>query len=110
MEMPTFLVSHDLAEIFKLSNRVIHLDAGQLIKTGSPHEVFGVSDDRLCITGQVIDKFDQGVITVVTVAVGAEVSRIALSKGEAAELMPGDRVTVSAKAFNPTVGKLEGRI
>ncbi|MDD5675313.1 MAG: ATP-binding cassette domain-containing protein [Chitinivibrionales bacterium] len=36
----TIMVSHDLAEIFRLSNKVLHIDNGKIIACGTPREVF----------------------------------------------------------------------
>jgi len=107
MPVPTILVSHDMAEIFRLSNRVFCLQSGAIVKSGPPREVFGGSDDRLRFTGTVLSKSDQGVLCILTVAVGAEVSSIAVLRDEAQNLSPGDRVGISAKSFNPDVKKLE---
>jgi hypothetical protein len=61
---------------------------------------------RLRITGQVLAKLEQGVVCIVTVAVGAEVSRVAVLREEAEALAVGDRVSISAKSFNPDIKKL----
>jgi molybdate transport system ATP-binding protein len=106
MPVLTFLVSHDLGEIFRLTGRVFHCVDGKIIASGPPHEIFGASDDRLRITGQVLAKLEQGVVCIVTVAVGAEVSRVAVLREEADALAVGDRVSISAKSFNPGIKKL----
>jgi molybdate transport system ATP-binding protein len=104
----TVLVSHDLGEIFRLTSRMFHCVEGKIIASGAPHEIFGASDDMLRITGQVLSKLDQGVVCIVTVAVGADVSRIVVLRNEAEALAVGDRVCISAKSFNPEIRKLRG--
>jgi molybdate transport system ATP-binding protein len=106
MPVLTFLVSHDCGEIFRLATRVLRIGNGSVIGSGTPQQVFGAHSDRLRVTGQVLDNRKQGAINVVTIAVGEEISRIALSHEEAAGLAPGDRVSVSVKAFNPDLRKL----
>jgi len=59
------------------------------------------------VSGQVLDNRTLGAVNVVTISVGEEISRIVLSHEEAAELAPGDRVSVSVKAFNPDVRKMK---
>jgi molybdate transport system ATP-binding protein len=106
-QVTTFLVSHDVGEIFKLAQRMFHLASGEIIASGSPQEVFGGPNDRLKITGHVLAKEEQGVICIITVAVGADVSRIVVLRDEAETLNIGDMVAISAKSFNPEVKKLK---
>ncbi len=106
MPVLTILVTHDVAEIFRLSGAVFVLRDGAIIKSGTPGEVFGAEEDRLRITGQLLVITDQGVMTILTIAVGAEVSRVAVLRADAAGLAIGDRVSISVKAFNPDVRKL----
>jgi molybdate transport system ATP-binding protein len=106
MPVLTVLVSHDLGEIFRLTSHVFHCVDGKIIAHGSPQEIFGASDDRLRITGQVLAKIEQGVVCIVTVAVGADVSRVAVLRKEAESLAVGDRVSISVKSFTPDIRKL----
>jgi molybdate transport system ATP-binding protein len=106
-QVTTFLVSHDVGEIFKLAQRMFHLASGEIIASGSPQEVFGGPNDRLKITGHVLAKEEQGVICIITVAVGADISRVVVSREEARALDVGDLVGISAKSFNPEVKKLK---
>ena len=107
MPVITFLVSHDMGEIFKLASYMFHVKEGKIIASGPPGDIFGGSSDRLKITGQVLAKQEQGVICIVTVAVGADVSRVAVLRDEAQALNIGDMVGISAKSFNPEVKKLK---
>jgi molybdate transport system ATP-binding protein len=107
MPVLTFLVSHDCGEIFRLATRVMRIANGSVVASGTPQEIFGGHGDRLRVMGQVLDNRTQGAVNVVTIAVGEEISRIALSHEEAAGLVPGDRVSVSVKAFNPDVRKVK---
>jgi molybdate transport system ATP-binding protein len=106
MPVITFLVSHDMGEIFKLASSMFHIKEGKIIASGPPGNIFGGHTDRLKITGQVLAKQEQGVICIVTVAVGADVSRVAVLRDEAQMLNIGDAVGISAKSFNPEVTKL----
>jgi molybdate transport system ATP-binding protein len=106
MPVITFLVSHDMGEIFKLASHMFHINEGKIIASGSPDEVFGGHTDRLKITGQILSKQEQGVICILTVVVGADVSRVAVLRDEAMALNVGDMVGISAKSFNPEVKKI----
>lgn len=68
--------------------------------------VFVASDDRPQITGQVLAKQEQGVVGIVTFAVGAEASTVVVLRKDAESLEPGDRESSSAKSFNPEVKKM----
>ena len=107
MPVITFLVSHDMSEIFKLASHLYHINEGRIIASGPPEDVFGGHTDRLTITGQVLAKQEQGVVCIVTVAVGADVSRVVVLRDEAQALSLGDMVGISAKSFNPEVKKLK---
>ncbi len=102
----TILVSHDLAEIFRLSDMVFHLGSGRIIEAGSPAAVFRAPRDRLQFTGTVLAVKAEGVVGILTVVIGTEISRIAIPLAEALGYSEGDPVAVSFKAFAPTVTKL----
>ncbi|HUI92728.1 MAG TPA: ATP-binding cassette domain-containing protein [Chitinivibrionales bacterium] len=106
MPVLTFLVSHDCGEIFRLATRVVRIADGSITASGTPQEVFAAPGDRMRVSGQVLDNRKHGAINVVTIAVGEEISRIALSPDEAEGLAVGDLVSVSVKAFNPDVRKI----
>lgn len=42
--LTTIMVSHDKAEVIRLANRVMILEAGKVVQSGTPEEVFGVTD------------------------------------------------------------------
>jgi len=102
----TILVSHDLAEIFRLSNMVYHLKSGTIIESGPPAAVFRAAGDRLQCTGTVLAVKPEGVIGILTIVIGGEISRIALPLEEAHHYTIGDHIAISIKAFTPTVTKL----
>jgi|WetSurMetagenome_2_1015567.scaffolds.fasta_scaffold00061_46 molybdate transport system ATP-binding protein len=103
----TLLVSHDCGEIFRMANRVLKIDHGEVVASGTPREVFGADGDGLRVTARVLDVRANGVVSVVTIAVGEEISRIALPADQAAGLAPGELAAVFVKSFNPVVRKME---
>lgn len=49
------LVSHDVAEVYRLASHVLSIDKGEIIKAGKPAEVFGLkADESIRIFGQVV--------------------------------------------------------
>jgi len=99
----TVLVSHDIAEIFRLAGSVYKIESGSVVSSGTPQTVFQSPSDRLNITGRLLEKKMHGVICIVTVAIGSGISHLAISAKEAAALSPGDMLCISVKAFNPHI-------
>ena len=77
-DMTTILVSHDVAEIYKLASKVFVLEGG---------------------------KIAQDAIYVAVVSVGQQLCEVALSAAEAANLKAGDEAAISAKAFGLNLQK-----
>ncbi|PAF42428.1 ATP-binding cassette domain-containing protein [Helicobacter sp. 11S02596-1] len=103
-----FLVSHDLGEVFKLSDEVICLQDGKIAKRGTPDEVF-LSDRfsaKLQINGEILKITPQSLITIVDVLSNGSIVRIVLAPSEAKHFRVGDCVAVVAKAFSPSVVSL----
>lgn len=102
------LVSHDVGEIFKMSDRVIILDNGKIIKQGSPVDVF--SDRHISgkfqFTGEVVAIEKDDVVYIITVLIGNHMVKVVADESEVKELLPGDKVLVASKAFNPMIRKI----
>ncbi|MFI5251939.1 MAG: sulfate/molybdate ABC transporter ATP-binding protein [Bacteroidota bacterium] len=104
----TILVSHDLGEIFKLSNRVIKIDNGKLIASGKPIEIFldKKMSSKFRFTGEVLEIEKNDMVYVITVLIGNDIVKVIASEQEIVDLHPGDRVVVGSKAFNPILMKI----
>ncbi len=104
----TLLVSHDLSEIFKLSDRVVMIERGAVSRTGSPSELF-IKDElggKFKFTGEVLRIDRDGVLEILTLLIGNSVVKIVATDEEVAQLKVGDRIAVASKAFNPIIEKL----
>jgi molybdate transport system ATP-binding protein len=101
----TILVSHDLGEIFRLSQRVLCLEEGRIRRAGKPGDVFGGHrmSNKIRLTGVVLEIKPADVVLVLTILVGGEVVRVTALPQDAEGLKPGDKVFLAAKAFNPMV-------
>ena len=101
----TVLVSHDLPEVFKLSQKVFVLEHGRITRSGSPREVFAPNDvsGKFQFTGEIIEISKDGVLNILTLSIGNHVAKVAASDEEIAGLGTGSRVIVAAKAFNPLI-------
>jgi molybdate transport system ATP-binding protein len=107
--LTTFLVSHDLGEIFKMSEFMIHLQEGRIIRQGTPTEIF--SDQQISskfqFVGEVLNIEKEDVIYVVRVLIGNNIVKVVACEEEVIDLHPGNKVMVASKAFNPLIFKIE---
>ena len=104
----TFLVSHDLSEVFSLSSKTFVLENGKVIKHGTPIELFAQHSlsNKFKLTGEILHIEAASVVFILTVLAGSDVIKVIATASEAADLAVGDRVLIASKAFNPIVLKL----
>jgi len=107
-KLTTFLVSHDVGEILKLSDLVIHLEDGQVLSTQTPGDFFSHRhlSGKFQFIGEIIELVAEDVIFVVTVLIGNQLVKIIVDGNTASDLAIGDRVLVASKAFNPVIKKI----
>ena len=105
--LTTILVSHDLGEVFKLSQRVLRIDNGRIVQLGGAAEVFLQQRPagQLHLHAQVLDMRREEVIYVLSLLVGQDIVEIIASEDEVAGLRQGDVILISAKAFSPLLFK-----
>lgn len=99
----TLLVSHDIAETVKLSDRLAQVEAGHIVRICPPMEFFSPQtlSGKLQLIGEVLKIEEDFPITVITLLVGSSVVRTVVSSNEASELKIGGHAIISTKAFNP---------
>lgn len=109
--LTTLLVSHELGEVFKLSQQVLRLEGGRIAQSGTPAEVFlrHRLSGKLNLQAQVLEIRREEVVHVVSLLVGQDVIEIIASDDEVAGLREGDSVSVSAKAISPFLFRSAGR-
>jgi len=94
----TVLVTHEISEIFKMTDYLYTIQKGKIISRGSPSKVFnsGASKDRISLAGIVIDngvkKEMKGVLKIMTNGQVLEVSKTAH------EFEIGDKILLSVGA------------
>ena len=106
--LTTILVSHDLGEIVKLTDRVVVMENGRISKMGTPQEIFmnRQISGKFQFTGTVLSVEKQDVIYVVTVLIYNSIIKVVADASEIADLRNGDTVVVASKAFNPVIYKI----
>ena len=107
-KLTTILISHDVSEIIRLSDYMIEMDHGQVIRQGDPAAMF--TNDRVNakfqFTGEVIKMVKQDFIVIVTVLIGRDLVKVISNDKEAETFQIGDRVLIASKAFNPIIHKI----
>lgn len=101
----TIMVSHDPSEIYKLASRVVVLENGKIIKDGKPKELLLKQNgsQKFSFSGELLALKKVDIIYVAVVAIGQQIVEIVLSNEEAQKHKVGDSVTISTKAFAPTL-------
>jgi len=99
----TLLVSHDIAETVKLSDRLASVVSGRIERLCPPMEFFSPQtlSGKLQLIGEVLKIEEDFPAYIVTLLVGSSVVRTVLSPREASELCVGGHAIISTKAFNP---------
>ncbi len=99
----TILVSHNLAEIFRLSNRVAVIETGLITRSGALADVFigKKLSGKFKFEGEILNIEHDDVVYILTVSIGNNVVKVIATEDEAGQLSVGDKVIVSSKAFNP---------
>ena len=106
--LTTILVSHDIGEIFKLSNSVIMIENGRIKQQGSPSDLFinKKFGGNFQFAGEILDISKEDVIYIITVLIGQQVVKVVAEESAAGMLAVSDKVMVTSKAFNPIIQKL----
>jgi molybdate transport system ATP-binding protein len=104
-ELTTILVSHYLPEIFRLSDEVICLGDGQVLRQGAPTEVFLEEkiSSKFRVTGEIFEIVPADIVFIVSVRCAGNTIKVIATAEEAAGLHIGQKVMVASKAFNPVI-------
>lgn len=101
----TLLVSHDIAETVKLSDRLASVELGKIVRIADPMDFFSPKtlSGKLQLIGEVLKIEEDFPAMVITLLVGSSIVRTVISRTEASELHVGEKAIISSKAFNPIV-------
>ena len=106
--LTTVLVSHDVAEIIKLSDKTIFLENGLLKKSGEPAAMFfpQTNNENFNLEGNVIkiEKTEKDYL--VTVLAGNQIVKVKTTESEIKDLNKGDKIMLSSKVFEPVIQKI----
>ena len=104
----TIMVSHDPSEMYKLASRVLVLKDGKIIDDGLPKDILlkTQGSQKFSFEGVLLDIIKVDVINIAIVAIGQQIVEVVISNIEAQNLIIGEKVNVSTKAFSPTIKKI----
>lgn len=104
----TIIVSHNLAELYKLATNVFVIDKGTVIKQGQPNEVFteNKSSSKFQFIAEILQIEKEDILYLITLIVANSIVKVIATANEVENLKVGDTVMVASKAFNPIITKL----
>ncbi|EHT2733674.1 sulfate/molybdate ABC transporter ATP-binding protein, partial [Campylobacter coli] len=108
-KITTLLVSHDLAEIYKLSHRILELSDGKIIKDARTNEFFTSSNlsAKLRLSATLLEMKKSDILVIFTLLLNQNIVKITLSEEEFLksykDVKIGDTLLLSIKAFNPII-------
>lgn len=104
----SILVSHDISEVFKLSNRVFKINLGEIQQDGTPNEVFSNQNisGKFKIIGEILSIKKSDILYIVEVLTNNEIVKVTAVEDEIKDLKIGDKLLLSSKAFNPILMKI----
>ena len=104
-ETTTIFVSHDPSEIYRLANRVVVINHGNIIDDGAPKKILLriTGSQKFSFIGEVLDITKVDVVYIAIISIGQQIVEIVMSPNEAKNIKIGQKISVSTKAFNPTL-------
>lgn len=101
----TLLVSHDIAETVKLSDRLACIESGKITRVCPPMEFFSPQtlSGKLQLIGEVLSIQYDHPVYLITLLTGNSIIKAVVSQKEASVLSVGAKAIISSKAFNPIV-------
>lgn len=108
-QLTTILVSHDIDEIVRLSDKIIHLEKGAVQVFETPEVFLSASGNMLGLSGQVLSVINKEGSNSVKVFIQNRVLEVPIPKNNVGNVKQGDKVSiVYGKEAEPVVCKLQG--
>jgi len=101
--LTTILVSHDLDEILKMSDEVIHLENGKVINQGTATNILK-STNQISLTGKIL-AIEELESIFITIGIGDDQAKIVVDKAQLASLKIGDNITITSSFVNTHIEK-----
>lgn len=106
--LTTILISHDKEEILKLSDHVVKIDQGRIIKQGTADEVFSPESNNcnILVQGIVSNISHEGLNSIVEFFSGDQTNSVHVLRTQSEDLKAGDQIMVKADAAHVTIRKI----
>ena len=103
----TVMVSHDASEIYRLASRVIVLELGKVLNSGTPKDVLlkTSGSQKFSFEGELLDIIKVDVIYIAIISIAGQLVEVVISSEELKHLEIGQRVSVGTKAFTPILNQ-----
>lgn len=103
----TIMVSHDPSEIYRLAQRVVVLNFGEIINDGTPKDILlkTSGSQKFSFEGELLEVVKHDVIYVAIISIGQQLVEVVVSYEQAQKLRIGESVRVSTKAFSPVIAQ-----
>jgi molybdate transport system ATP-binding protein len=109
LKVTTLLVSHDIAETVKLSDRLASVKLGKVERVCTPMEFFTTHtlSGKLQLVGEVLKLEEEFPVIIVTLLVDSSIVKTAVDIQEGKKFKIGEHAIISVKAFNPIIIPLQ---
>lgn len=101
----TIMVSHDPSEIYKLASRVLIVSNGKILDDGLPKDILlkTQGSQKFSFEGELLDIIKVDIINIAIIAIDQQIVEVVISNNEAKNLIIGQKIQISTKAFTPTI-------
>lgn len=101
-------VSHDVSDLQKIADIILHLEDGKVIDFGRTNKLFAKSNisGKYKIIGKVVTIQKSDLVFIVEIIYENSLMKIIATEDEIKNVNIGDNVVISAKAFNPIFSKI----
>ncbi len=107
--LTTILVSHNISEIYKLSNKVLNLKLGKLEKFGTPKEIFipNSNSNQITLIGTVLDLTNSNGEYALSIQSNNGTLKQVVSENDFNNYSVGELIEVSISDYKSTVKKVD---
>jgi molybdate transport system ATP-binding protein len=103
-KLTSIIVTHDITEIFTMSNKMALFENGTVSESDSPDILFGNKlSSKFRTAGKIVSIAPSDIAAVVTVQSGINLIRVVVDPSEAESLKTGQNVILAVKAFAPSI-------
>ncbi len=105
-QLTTLLVSHDIPEIMKLSDKVVVIENGEKIKEGNPFDLLAQNNGSdIQLTGQLLSKTKKDTFVETLIQIGNNTIPFSFNEREVEQLKVGDNIKISLHAHTSRIQK-----